>query len=140
MRVTEIKFLWKTVIFNCVFVDLHFDAEHVPEGQRRLKERNQQINIVTTVDHNYAAARTLIGQSLHSIQVWRYPENTHLLRKGKYHCMTDLLFDWFGFDRTCKCLSNSTQPNQMNPNQSNRRLAMQWYLPLQSKWVFFEDI
>ena len=52
-------------------------------------------------------------------------ENTDLLCKGKYHCMTDLLFDWFGFDRTCKCLSNSTQPNQMNPNQSNRRLAMQ---------------
>ena len=23
-------------------------------------------------------------------------ENTHLLRKGKYHCMADL-FDWFGF-------------------------------------------
>ena len=25
------------------------------------------------------------------------PENTHLLRKGKYHCTADLLFDWFGF-------------------------------------------
>ena len=24
-------------------------------------------------------------------------ENTHLLRKGKYHCMADHLFDWFGF-------------------------------------------
>ena len=24
-------------------------------------------------------------------------ENTHLLRKGKYHCTADLLFDWFGF-------------------------------------------
>ena len=26
---------------------------------------------------------------------------THLFRKGKYHCLTDLLFDWFGFDPTC---------------------------------------
>ena len=24
-------------------------------------------------------------------------ENTHLLWKGKYHCMADLLFDWLGF-------------------------------------------
>ena len=28
------------------------------------------------------------------------PENTHLLREGKYHCTTDLLFDWFGFGQT----------------------------------------
>ena len=25
-------------------------------------------------------------------------ENTHLLRKGKYHYTADLLFDWLGFD------------------------------------------
>ena len=25
------------------------------------------------------------------------PENTRLLRKGKYHCTADLLFDWFRF-------------------------------------------
>ena len=24
-------------------------------------------------------------------------ENTHLLRKGKYHCTADLMFYWFGF-------------------------------------------
>ena len=24
-------------------------------------------------------------------------ENTRLFRKGKYHCMSDLLFDWFRF-------------------------------------------
>ena len=31
------------------------------------------------------------------------PENTHLLRKGKYHCTAHLqLFDWFGFGRTSK--------------------------------------
>ena len=24
--------------------------------------------------------------------------NTHLLRKGKYYCIADLLFEWFGFN------------------------------------------
>ena len=24
-------------------------------------------------------------------------DNTHLPRKGKYHCIADLLFDWLGF-------------------------------------------
>ena len=27
-----------------------------------------------------------------------WPENTH--HKTMYHCTADLLFDWFGFDRT----------------------------------------
>ena len=31
-------------------------------------------------------------------------ENTHLLCKRKYHCTTDLLFDWFGFGQTSKYL------------------------------------
>ena len=29
-------------------------------------------------------------------------DNTHLHRKGKYHCMADLPFDWFGFGQTSK--------------------------------------
>ena len=29
-------------------------------------------------------------------------QRTHLLHKGKYHCMTDLLFDRLGFGQTCK--------------------------------------
>jgi len=49
--------------------DLHFDAEHVPGGQKRLFERNNQINVVVTIDQNFPAARNLLGQSLHSIQV-----------------------------------------------------------------------
>ena len=59
------------------------------------------------------------------------PESTHLLLKGKYHCATDLLFDWFAcveLDRDLKVW--------WNPNQSNRRSAVQRYFPLQSKWVF----
>ena len=39
---------------------------------------------------------------------------TYLIHKGKY-CMDDLLFDWFGF-------SLLVRPN---PNQSNRRSAVQ---------------
>ena len=27
---------------------------------------------------------------------------------GKYHCMADLLFDWFGFDQSSKADANST--------------------------------
>ena len=62
----------------------------------------------------------------------QHPESAHLLRKEKF----TVQFDWFGFDQTCKCLSNSTQAKQLNPSQSNRRSAVQWYFLLQSKWVF----
>ena len=30
-------------------------------------------------------------------------ETTHLLRKGKYHCTADLLFDYVGFQLLCFC-------------------------------------
>ena len=39
-----------------------------------------------------------------SIMVSAKPENTHL--KGKYHCTTDLLFGWIGFDHTSKSVIN----------------------------------
>ena len=29
-------------------------------------------------------------------------------KRGKYHCTADLLFDWFGFDQTCKIVLHST--------------------------------
>ena len=38
------------------------------------------------------------------LSIW--PVNTHLLCKGKYHCTADLLFDWFGFLQTSKCVVN----------------------------------
>ena len=44
-------------------------------------------------------------------------ENNHLLCKGKYHCMTDLLFEWFGFNQTSKYVVNSTKSNQPNPSK-----------------------
>ena len=36
-------------------------------------------------------------------------EIIHLRRKRKFHCTTDLLFDWFAFDQTNKSVSNSTK-------------------------------
>ena len=63
-------------------------------------------------------------------------EDTHFLHKGKYHCMADIFFDWFGFEQICKSLSNSTQAKQLNPNRSNRRPAIEWYFPLWSNWVY----
>ena len=56
---------------------------------------------------------------------------THLLHKGKYHCMTNLLFDWLGFSYfACVELDRDLQV-WSNPNQSNRRSAMQWYFPFE---------
>ena len=63
-------------------------------------------------------------------------ENTRLLCKGKYDCMADLLFDRLGFGQTSKSVDSFNSTKQLNPNQSNRRSAVQWYFPLQSNWVF----
>ena len=64
------------------------------------------------------------------------PENTHLLCKGKSHCMAELLFDQLRFSCfACVELDRDLQV-WSNPNQSNRRSAIQWQLPLWSKWVF----
>ena len=53
------------------------------------------------------------------------PENTHLLRKGKYQCTADLLFDKFGLS----CFANAELDKDLqvwlNPNQSNKRSAVQ---------------
>ena len=54
--------------------------------------------------------------------MWASTNGTFLLCKRKHHCTADL-FDWFGFDQTCKSLSNSTKAKQLNPNRSNRRSA-----------------
>ena len=68
--------------------------------------------------------------------VWDDAENTHLLHKGKYHCTADLLFDQLGFGQSSKSVYSFNSTKQLNPNQSNRRSAIQWYFPLRSKRVF----
>ena len=64
-------------------------------------------------------------------------ENTHLLCKGKYYCTADLLLDWLEF--CCFAYIELDKDLQVwsNPNQSNRRWAVQLYFPLQRKWVLF---
>ena len=37
------------------------------------------------------------------------------------HCATDLQFDWYGFDPTCKTVFHSTYAKQLNPNKIDRR-------------------
>ena len=34
-------------------------------------------------------------------------DHTDLICMGKYHCMADLLIDWFGFDQTSKTVVNA---------------------------------
>ena len=65
-------------------------------------------------------------------------DNTHLLCKVIYHCMADLLFDRLGFGLKSKSVYSFNSTKQLNPNQSNRRSAIQWYFPLWIKWVFSE--
>ena len=51
--------------------------------------------------------------------VWS--ENTHLLCKGKYHCMAELLFVLFAYAELVTYCHV-----WLSPNQSNRRSAEQW--------------
>ena len=41
-------------------------------------------------------------------------ENTHLLRKGKYNCTADLLFDGLGFGQTNKSVYSFNSKKQLN--------------------------
>ena len=73
--------------------------------------------------HGYSVYRKQYGKR----KSW--PENTQLLRKGKYHCMPDLLFDWLGF--SCFAFVELDRAIQVwsNPNQSSRTSVIQWYFP-----------
>ena len=71
-----------------------------------------------------------------SVRRLPWSENTNLLCKGKYHWTAGLLFDQLGFGQTSKSVYSFNSTKQLNPNQSNRRSAVQWYFPLWSKWVF----
>ena len=63
-------------------------------------------------------------------------ENTHLLRKGKYHYTTDPLFNWFGFDKLVNLyLIKHKQSSWIQISQTGGH-PIQYYFPLQSKWVF----
>ena len=54
---------------------------------------------------------------------------TTLTARGKYHCMADHQLSWVGFYQTRFLLFACTETKLLNPNQSNWRQAVQWYLP-----------
>ena len=58
----------------------------------------------------------------------------HLLCTGKCHCTADLLVYLFGVSCFAYCELATDLLILQNPNQSNRRSAIQWYFPIQSKW------
>ena len=53
---------------------------------------------------------------------------------GKYHCMADLLFDWFGFDKTSKTFVQSTNIKATESKQNKQEVSHTVILPL--KLVF----
>jgi len=50
--------------------------------------------------------------------------------KGKYHCTTDLLFDWFSISCLTTEIFCFSVAKQINLNQSYRRSTVQWNFPL----------
>ena len=52
-------------------------------------------------------------------------DNTHLLHEGKYHCMADLLFDWFGFGQTSKSFDSfSTTKSKPVKQEVSRKVII----------------
>ena len=124
---------WLTTIWYekiCTFKGLHrsgcFGGQTFYGHDRLILSRHQSTNHICDCKVLPSSAKLWMVK----------PENTHLLRKGKYHCMVDLLFVYLRFDQTCKSLSDSPQAKQLNPHQSNMRSVVQWYFPLWTKWVF----
>ena len=50
----------------------------------------------------------LCGMTTKNTKMITQPENTHLLCKGKYNCMEDLMFDFLGFSFICLSLIHNT--------------------------------
>ena len=63
-----------------------------------------------------------------------------LLFQGKYHCMSELLCFFFGFSCFSYVKLTTDFLVWLNPNQLNRRSAMQCNFPLWSKWVFSDRL
>ena len=66
----------------------------------------------------------------HGVQCHVQRTFTHFVRGGKYHCMADLLFVLFGFSCFAYTELETYLLVWLNPNQSNRTSACQWYFPL----------
>ena len=70
-------------------------------------------------------------------QIFFKVDYTRLLYTGKLHCTSELLFTCLGrFNQASKFVDNFNVTELLNPNQSNRRLATQWYFPFMKYVVF----
>ena len=49
--------------------------------------------------------------------------------------MPDLLFDWYEYDQTSKCVAHSTKAKQLYPKKINRRSVIKWSFPLLSALI-----
>jgi hypothetical protein len=69
----------------------------------------------------YLVLKTFAIECVYSVDI----NEQGILRREKYHCMVDLLFDWFGL----VCFANKNKKLsvviQLIPNQSNRRPMVQ---------------
>ena len=90
------------------YVKIHFRFAPLPSGDKtRLNGENERIGNVKQ------KKELLIERPIFS-QMWIFivitimcsADNTHLLRKRKYHCTADLQFDWSGFDQARESLDN----------------------------------
>ena len=96
------QILWLAKEANAMLMSKDFDDDG--------RSERIGLNVDTIIIHT--SERSKVGQKRRGRE--------HHLRKGKYRCMADLLFDWFQFDQTCKFLSNSTYAKQVNPNQCDQ--------------------
>ena len=55
----------------------------------------------------------------------RWSDKRTLTIGGSITVCLSLLFDWLGFDQTSKAAANSTYAKQLNPNEINKRSAVQ---------------
>ena len=61
-------------------------------------------------EFNTSSSSGYFGPLLGTVSYLRRPGQRTLTigGGGKYHCTTNLLFDWFGFDQTIKTVVHST--------------------------------
>ena len=64
-------------------------------------------------------------------------ETTHFLRKGKYHCTADLLFDWLGFGQTSKSVYSFNSTKQLNPYEVSECSLVLATILLHVDFVYF---
>ena len=88
----------KTCLSVTYMVCWHAPSKLLHGGRGREDERNEHGHILKS--STKIRLPDIRNSSKHhaAFHLKPKPEDNYLLRKGKYHCTADLLFDWFGFD------------------------------------------